>query len=606
MLINVISKCWGIFDRKRRFHSSLMFGLMVLSGAIEFFGLASVAVFLGYVLDPVSLNSNDKFIFVLNIFGFNLGDVTYYSLGFWAIAALIFGVVFNFIVQVGIVFFGATITRDLTCNAIRMTLSAPVSWHSKQNSSEIAQRLLQDASSIGGTVFPAILEFAYSMVMIAIALVIIFSTSSLDGLLMISVCGVVAVFAVYKIRNSIQIYSANFRRMIEGVTRLGVESFLGAKEIKIKTREMFYVEKYMNLFSGANLYRCKINVLFRIVPTFFMLFGQVGMISVVLALFSSGVPREDVLQQVTLLAVIISRLLPSLTRLTSTIGNIATGKPFLDGYQSQMSELMGLADFERNASSSNLSVNQDWRCLELKNVSFEYVDSRKKALSNINLKILRGQSYAFVGRSGAGKSTIVDMIMGLQLPSSGALTLDGGRLVANSPSWFRKIGYVAQFPFLSDDTILANVAFGIREEDVDEARVWECLALAGLKEFVEDFPDKLLAIVGDKGVRFSGGQRQRLAIARALYDSPELLVFDEATSALDVLTERSIQDTLQSLRGTVTTITIAHRLSTVVDCDELFLLNEGQLVAAGTFEALKESSELFRAMVLESGGQVVG
>ncbi|NIY75449.1 ABC transporter ATP-binding protein [Thalassospira sp. HF15] len=602
MVSKVISKCWEIFDRKKRMESIGICVIMIVSGILEFLGLATVAVFLGYVLDPSMLQKSEKVLFVLDVVNIPLSSINYYSLGAVTIILLTTGVVFNFAVQVGIVGYGASVTRDLTRAAVRATLSAPVSWHSKQNSSEISQRLLQDASSIGNTVFPAILEFAYALIMIIIATIVVLTVSSVTGLLVIAGVGLLAAIAVTVIRNKIQLYSGKFRTAIEGSNRLGVEAFLGAREIKIKTREEFYIQKYMDVYSAANQSKKKINVLFRIVPTFFVLFGQLGMILVVLSLFWTGVQREDVLQQVAFLAVIVSRLLPSLTRLTGTIGNIATGKPFLDGYQAQMAELRRF-ELPPPAEGGFLpDLSDGWKKLEVSGVSFRYQEDGKNVLNQVSLTIENGKSYAFVGQSGAGKSTIVDIIMGLQAPTSGCLKLDGTDFNPNHPAWYRKIGYVAQFPFLSDDTILANVAFGLEAEDINLEKVRASLEAAGLTEFVNGHPDGLLTRVGDKGVRFSGGQRQRIAIARALYDSPELLVFDEATSALDVLTERAIQDTIRSLKGTVTSITIAHRLSTVVECDELFLLNEGHLVGKGDFKSLQKESELFRSMVSESAG----
>jgi ABC-type multidrug transport system fused ATPase/permease subunit len=599
MVSKVILKCWEIFDRKKRLDSICICLMMIVSGLLEFSGLATVGVFLGFVLNPNMLEESEKAIFVLDFLNVAPSSVNYYNLGAVSVVFLTIGVVFNFAVQIGIVGYGARVTRDLTLAAVRATLAAPVSWHSKQNSSEISQRLLQDASSIGNTIFPAILEFTYALVMIAIAMVVILTVSSLAGLLVIGGIGLLVMIAVIVIRNKIQFYSGKFRTSIEGANRLGIEAFLGAREIKIKTRENFYIQKYMDVFSAANQHRKRINVLFRIVPTFFVLFGQLGMILVVLSLFWIGSEREEVLQQVAFLAVIVSRLLPSLTRLTSTIGNIATGKPFLDGYQAQMAEL---DRFRASSIESKFvpALLNDWKQLDVCEVSFKYEEASKNVLTDVSLKIENGKSYAFVGQSGAGKSTVVDIIMGLQAPSSGSLRLDGTEFNPSHPNWYKKIGYVAQFPFLSDDTILANVAFGVETENVDIEKVWASLEAAGLTDFVKGYTDGLLTRVGDKGVRFSGGQRQRIAIARALYDSPELLVFDEATSALDVLTEREVQDTIRRLKGSVTTITIAHRLSTVVECDELFLLNDGRLVAKGDFTSLREKSELFRSMVSES------
>ena len=232
--------------------------------------------------------------------------------------------------------------------------------------------------------------------------------------------------------------------------------------------------------------------------------------------------------------------------------------------------------------------------------------ARNACCTDINLSIKRGGSYALAGPSGAGKSTLVDVILGLLDPSEGQILIDDKPLAeVGLRRWQRCIGYVPQMPLITDNSVKANVAFGVPGPKIDEAKVWDCLKLAHLEDVVADLPDGLDTPLGDRGHRLSGGQRQRVAIARALYNDPEILVLDEATSALDTLSERAIRDAVISLRGRVTVISIAHRFSTIKDCDHIFLLEDGAVVAEGSFQTLLTESPFFQQLARPANSNLV-
>jgi ATP-binding cassette subfamily C protein len=236
------------------------------------------------------------------------------------------------------------------------------------------------------------------------------------------------------------------------------------------------------------------------------------------------------------------------------------------------------------------------RAVALERVSYAYAGGGEAALTDVTLTIERGESIGIVGPSGAGKSTLVDLLLGLLEPTAGRITVDGRDIASALPSWQRHIGYVPQDPFLLDDTVRRNVAFGIADADVDDRRVTAALRRAQLDDFVAGLRDGLDTLLGERGTRLSGGQRQRVAIARALYHDPEVLVFDEATSALDTVTERDLIDSLEALRGVKTLVVIAHRLTTVRRCDRLALLRDGRLAAVGSYDELLARDAGFRAM----------
>ena len=219
------------------------------------------------------------------------------------------------------------------------------------------------------------------------------------------------------------------------------------------------------------------------------------------------------------------------------------------------------------------------KCIEVKDVSYRYPEQYNYSVRDVSLTIPIGQSVAFIGESGAGKTTIVDIILGLLQPDRGRVLVDGEDLEKQRALWQQKIGYIPQSIYLSDDSIRGNIAFGVENKSISDEELWRALEQAQLKEFVKELPDQLDTKVGENGVRLSGGQRQRIGIARALYHNPEILFMDEATSALDNETEKEIMKAIDGLRGEKTLIIIAHRLSTIENCDVVFKMSKGQLVS---------------------------
>ena len=236
--------------------------------------------------------------------------------------------------------------------------------------------------------------------------------------------------------------------------------------------------------------------------------------------------------------------------------------------------------------------------MALRDISFTYPSSDEPTLSHFSLSIGARTTIGLVGGTGAGKTTVVDLILGLLSPQNGEMIVDGQRIDnENLQAWQRTIGYVPQTIYLVDDTVAANIAFGVPKDQIDMAAVERAARTASLHDFVmTELPDGYSSIVGERGIRLSGGQRQRIGIARALYRAPELLIMDEATSALDNITERAVMDAIQQLRDDITIIMIAHRLSTVRKCDQIYLLNRGVVESSGTYEELVDRNEIFREM----------
>jgi ABC-type multidrug transport system fused ATPase/permease subunit len=278
-----------------------------------------------------------------------------------------------------------------------------------------------------------------------------------------------------------------------------------------------------------------------------------------------------------LFATVAFRMLPSVNHMTASIQRLRHSHAMLAG-------LLGELSLEKTRPSSPHTPPLPFReSIVLEDVSFRYPSGHENVLEAVNISIPHGSSVGFVGGSGAGKSTLIDVILGLLPPASGRVTVDGRDIQDNLRSWQDSIGYVSQSIYLCDDSIRRNVAFGVREQDIDNAAVKRALKAAQLDTFVDSLPAGGNTFVGERGVRLSGGQRQRIGIARALYHDPKVLVLDEATSALDTQTEQDVMAAVNALHGTKTLIIIAHRLSTVADCDVLYRLDNGRVVQSGSY-----------------------
>ena len=270
------------------------------------------------------------------------------------------------------------------------------------------------------------------------------------------------------------------------------------------------------------------------------------------------------------------KLLPNINRIVAATNQISFLEPALDSIIKTLKEFQN-ESVEESVCIKEISVQRD---IELHNITFHYPDSNKLILNHANMKIQVGHSVGIIGPSGAGKTTAVDIILGLLKPQEGQILVDGENVLENKEAWLKHVGYIPQTIFMLDATIRENIIFGNDVEN-DEVRLWNALEDAQLADFVRSLPDGLETAIGERGVRLSGGQRQRIGIARALYRNPDVLIFDEATSALDNDTEEAIMEAINALHGKKTMIIIAHRLSTIRECDSVFQVEDGKIMDKG-------------------------
>jgi ABC-type multidrug transport system fused ATPase/permease subunit len=375
------------------------------------------------------------------------------------------------------------------------------------------------------------------------------------------------------IKKKIRTQGEIVRKNRQGQTRWLMQSFGGIKETKIAQTEGYFLKKFDNEYESFAKNHCSYQTL-AYLPKPAMETVVIGaLLFVVMIKLLRGVDSVYFVSTMSVFAVAAYRLLPSFNRISGYLGRIMFDKASVDAIYK---DLKTVEELEKNAGEIDETDINFSKEIVVDNLSFKYPLSEKNVLENVSLTLPKNKSVAFIGPSGAGKTTLADIILGLLYQQNGSIKVDGVSIPENSKCWKRKLGYIPQTIFLTDDTITNNIAYGVDEKDIDEKRVLEVIEEAQLKDFIDTLPDGINTEIGERGVRLSGGQRQRIGIARALYHDPEILVLDEATSALDTETETAVMDAIDSLSGKKTLLIIAHRLTTIENCDIVYEIKDGK------------------------------
>jgi ATP-binding cassette subfamily C protein len=450
-------------------------------------------------------------------------------------------------------------------------LHSPYPFHLQRNTAELLRNVNTEAMQVVGAGLMPLMLLTMEGLTVAAILLLLLAVEPLASLVALVILGGTTVLFLRLVRRRVQHHGEqiqfHYGKMIQAVN----EGLGGIKVTKVLGRERQFLHTYAGhagLYARAGRVR---QVLIEVPRLFLETAAVGGLLGVAVLLLAQGRPTTEIVPTLALLAVAVVRMLPSFNRITGAITMIRFGR-FAIGVVHD--DLQLLASGGPAAPPAPLPFREEVR---LEDVSYMYPGAAEPSLSGVSLEIPRGSVVGFVGPTGAGKTTLVDVILGLLDPSDGRVLVDGQDLRGHEADWQRQAGYVPQDVYLSDDTIRRNVAFGLADDEIDEGAVWRAVDAAQAREFVERLPQGLDTLVGERGVRLSGGQRQRLGIARALYHDPEVLVLDEATSALDHDTERAVMEAVEHLRGSRTILLIAHRLSTVESCDRVVEVRSGRV-----------------------------
>lgn len=526
----------------------------------------------------IGVETNNQFLFVLGIFVFIL---------------LVSSISFRALTNYAQLRFTFMRQHSLGKRMIEGYLHQPFSWFLNRHSADLGKNLLSEVSQvISKGINPSLNIIQQTLITLLIFVILILVNFKIT--LIVSISLGLAYGIIYS-------FTRNYAKKI-GEVRLKAselifinitEAFGGIKEIKVNGSEKNFVNKYID--PSLKLAKSQaLSGLISILPRSALeaiTFG--GSILLILYFISQSGNFNEIIPITSLYIFAAYRLMPALQGIYNSANQLRYVKPALDALYEDLKNLKSIIP-PKDEKKLQLKKN-----INLKNIIYQYPDSEKIVLNNLNLNIPASSKVGIVGATGSGKTTIVDIILGLLELQKGCLEVDGKLIKkSNLRSWQNSIGYVPQNIFLTDDTISANIAFGVENNKVNQKNVEKAAKIASLHEFVvNELPNKYQTYIGEKGIRLSGGQRQRIGIARALYNNPKLLILDEATSSLDNLTERQVMDAVYNMDKDLTVIIIAHRLSTVKECDNIIVLENGELKNQGTFQALSESSNYFRLAI---------
>ena len=591
-----ISKVWHILNRKERKQLSLVSGLQVFSGLTDMLGVVSVVPFLSVAAKPEILRSNAVLIEIKEWLRFSDGNFLIF-LGVFSLLALLINQVMRLVSG----WYGQVVSNQIWWNLhrrmFRYYLEKSYLYHLQNAGSVLLEKLqVRINAAVAGVIQPIFLLMGsfFSGFFVLSLLVYV------EPMMTVILLGTIALFYILvfqKIKSRLDYYGKISPEFSNKSFKLIAEAFGAIKEIKVRRNSKIYLDMFDPLAKRYCESQVKIQ-LFGTVPSGMVeivAFGGILIISLLMINDSGGF--QEAIPLLGMYALALRRILPTVQDTYRQITQIRFYQPSLQVIQDDLIAALPL-DKLPNPKLQQVADYIPKLQIELKNLSFEFPGSNKKVLDSISLKISAGSLIGIAGMSGAGKTTLVDLILGLYEPISGKILIDGKPLSNQSLSeWQSSLGYVPQSGFIADGSIAKNIAFGIPEAEMDMERVKEMARIAHILEFIEsELPKKYETQVGERGVRLSGGQRQRLSIARALYYDPDFLIFDEATSALDGITEEKIMNSIFLLAGQKTIIIIAHRLTTLKECDSIFFLEEGKIVDQGSYSFLMEKNTTFRHM----------
>ena len=482
----------------------------------------------------------------------------------------------------------------LSTRLLQVYLRQPYTYHLQRHSTELVGNATGVAFNVfAGVVLPASVALTEGLV-IALITALLLAVNPLATLLAVGVTGGVslALYGFFRAR----LQRLGERQLAERaeLSRWLTQAIGGIKETIILGREQFFVDSHARLVAALS----RSSAVLQTVGTLPRLFVETAvvcaLVAVVAVLARSGTRIETVFPALALFGVAALRLMPSATRI---VGALTTIRFYESSVEALARDLAEGGARERSPLPARAPRFALSRQIEARALSYTYAGATAPALREVSLRIDQGSMVAFVGRSGAGKSTLVDILIGLHSPTSGAVLVDGRDIASEIGSWQRSIGYVPQSIFLTDDSVRRNVAFGLDDAEIDDEAVRRALDAAQLGDFVRSLPQGMETKVGERGSRVSGGQRQRLGIARALYRDPDVLVLDEPTTALDLPTAQEVGAVLSSLAGRKTVLLIAHQMSSVRLCHRIFLLREGALAAEGSFAELTSAHPEFQSLL---------
>lgn len=573
-----------ILTKKEIRHLIILMFAVVIGSLLELAGVSIFMPFINIIMDTNSIYETPYLNYVYNLFRFNDSTSFIVALTGGIIFIYIFKNIFLAVEKNCIYKYSYNIQKRISTGLLKSYMNEPYTFHLNKNVAELQRSMLDDADLFAKGIIHVVELIAEVVVCIMLGVYLFIVSQSITVVVigLVLICMLIFVVVIKKyikpIGKNNQIYVGKLYQWIN-------QGLGGIKEIKILNREQYFIDNY-DWYFDKYVNGLRINRLMGILPKYLLeAVCMVGLlIAIIVKILFGQKDLIEFLPQLSVFAVAAFRLMPSVGRINEHYSSALYSVPSLELIYN---DLKNVENLEEQTADEEIS----WEfknSVTLSHVRYHYPDAEEDVLKDINIEINKGGTIAIIGTSGAGKTTLIDVILGLLKPQYGKLYADGMNIEKNLRLWQKEIGYIPQVIYLSDDTIRNNIAFGIPENEINDEAIISALKQAQLYEFVENLPEGLDTQVGDRGVRLSGGQRQRIGIARALYHNPEILVLDEATSALDNETEIAVMEAINSLQGIKTMIIIAHRLTTIKNADIIYEIVDGNAIVKNKDEVLQK------------------
>ena len=573
--MDTIKKLNYIFGKKQKWETVWLVLMIIIGTALELLGVSTIQPLINAFVEPEKLMKNNFFAMLYE--QMNLYNMTQMILLIIAALIILYIVkniylVFMYKCQYKYIYSNM---RILSTKMMRSYLSRSYSYHTSKSTAELLRNINQDTADFFGVIQAVVQLVTEGLVVIALAVYLFIKDKSITIAVGLMLAIFIFIFIkIYK-RNLLKMGQKN-RYYEAQVTKWVQQAFGGIKEVKVMNKEDFFYDKYDEAFQGRVHSEYIYHTMIAIPKPLIEAVCMVALLGATAIKLMIGIGAGYLVPTLSMFVIAAYRLLPSFNRITEYLGTIAYQKPAVSAIYDDLREIDAFVPdkkVDKEAVVKPLPFEKD---IKIDNLSFNYPDSEKLVLEKISFDIKKNTSVAFIGQSGAGKTTLADIILGVLKPTGGHVIADDMDVEDHLNEWHRTIGYIPQNIYLMDDTIAANIAFGVPEDKVDKKKLERAVEKAQLRDVIAQLPEGLDTRVGERGVRFSGGQRQRIGIARALYNEPQILVLDEATSSLDNETEHAVMESIDALHGEMTLIIIAHRLSTISNCDYVYKIGDGK------------------------------
>ncbi len=573
-----IKKLGYIFDKKQKQRLVVLGVMIFVGGLLETLGVSALLPVVAALVDVDS--TMEKWYVKPIISAFGISSATQFII-MLIVALIVIYIVKNayllWLVSVRTKFLSYS-QNTLISRVLREFLNRPYEFYLDADIPTVFRLTDSDIPNVFNMLV-AMISLASEVVVFVMLAVVLLVTDWKMTFFLVAILLVMTFFLTKILKPQLNSLGKRNQSIQSRIAKWRIEAIYGIKDVKVLHREAFFADNYEasgKIGAGISRTYAVLNSIPRLLLETVFICSILGYI---MAYMLMGNDFSSMIGTLTVFGAAAVRLMPCVNRINTYITEIAYSQPSLDYvYENlNMSAIAKANDITAKATSGTVKLSLNDK-IELKGIEYAYPNTDTMIFTGADMVVPYGKSVGIMGASGAGKSTIVDILLGLLRVKKGTITCDGVDIFENYPSWLAQIGYIPQSIYLVDEPIRNNIAFGIADSEIDDERIWQVLEEAQLADFIKTLPEGLDTAIGDRGVRLSGGQRQRLGIARALYHNPEILVFDEATSALDNETEAALMEAINSFHGKKTMIIIAHRLNTIEKCDIIYKVADGKIV----------------------------